>query len=626
MMSGTMILLCLLSLLCSVSADPYYVKAGKNAYCPGVRCQTLQGYANIPPDEPANITMLFLVGEHHLSRDTFLHNLENLTFEAVSPSTKVIIRCSSDGRLIFENINHTSIGNINMVGCYGNHMANGDQLAIANINVQGLSNYHSSQSVFNVSEIQDFEVVNGTFISVEVTGLIGMVVCSVFYIRDSNLKLLQSVFDQNCADSENSPDDGMSSNMCIYGTTIFIEGSNFTDNRAKTGGVLYAEDSSIRISKSRFLNNHANDSGGCGHITNSTLHIVGSSLFDGNSAENLGGAFMAQSSTILINSVSHSESDDYTEPCNGSMVVFVGNSAELGGALNIIEDSVVNIHCSTFWLNHAESQEKESECRGGAVLARTNSTISLSNSIFHENTAKNKGGVLFTQYAIIHGSGWLSILMNRAETGAVYITNSTASFSGNLTFANNTNSFYAHSSEVTFGGESRFEGGKSDSEDEGGAITAVRSTVMISNTFFLQYNEGVKGGGIQLTESVLTVQGQYKHVFQNNEAKKGGAVSAYKSNIKFSGDTIIEGNVARSNGGGLFLVRSDVEYRSRFLSFYNNTASNRGGAIYFDQMSTLYIIKKNIECEKGAWYCVSNSSEWLLLTFRGNSVKQGGAM
>ena len=69
--------------------------------------------------------------------------------------------------------------------------------------------------------------------------------------------------------------------------------------------VLYAEDSSIDISKSRFLNNHANDSGGCEHITNSTLHIVGSSLFDGNSAENLGGAFIAQSSTILINSAGH---------------------------------------------------------------------------------------------------------------------------------------------------------------------------------------------------------------------------------------------------------------------------------------------------------------------------------
>lgn len=128
-----------------------------------------------------------------------------------------------------------------------------------------------------------------------------------------------------------------------------------------------------------------------------------------------------------------------------------------------------------------------------------------------------------------------------------------------------------------------------------------------------------------MTESFLVVNGQC--TFLDNFANvSGAAISAYKSSLKFSGDTTIQGNVANKNGGGIFLVRSALESRSNFLSFYDNTAA-KGGAIYFDQVSTLYIVKENLECEEEEWYCMSNPNEWLQLTFSGNSAyTKGGAL
>ena len=542
MVQFLVILTCLLSLLCCASADTYYVTTSANDPCPpGSFCRTLEEYADEPPDDPSNVTLLFMEGEHALARDFSLQDLDNLAFETDSPGINVTIFCFIEGRLIFDNISIISIDSISMVGCYGNYMAYVDHLAVVNSSIQGLPTI-SSQTVFNVLEIQKFEVFDCTFTSNKVS-VIGTIGCSVFSVNGSNMKLLDTLFDRNRADNSSV----LSSNLCLYGSNVSIVNSRFTNNSALTGGVLHAKESSVLIYGSKFLSNRA----------------------------------------------------------------------LLGGALHIIEDSLAVINRCTFELNRADS-------RGGAILVRTNSNIRLSDSTFFRNVAVEKGGVLFSQFSKIFASGRLNIEQNRGGNGAIYMTNSFAEFTGNLIFTNNRQSFFAYSSEISFVGESFFEGGASDVEDEGGALTAFRSTLKTAGNFSVLNNRGHKGGGILLTESFLFLHGEC--TFLNNSVNdSGGAVSAQKSNIQFSGHTVIQGNEARI-GGGVFLGRSSIEYRSNFLSFINNTAHSKGGGVYFDQTSTLHIVKEKMECENDMWYCVTNPDEWLLLTFDGNSAKQGGAL
>ena len=481
--------------------------------------------------------------------------------------------------------------------------------------------------------------VNCTFIGNMATTSGGVV--SIY--NDASLFINNSTFSNNSADKTAGVGGVITAES---GATIIISSSDFTHNSAFNGGcVSIIDDSStfvlsdstfsknsatgaggvinaenrvvINISSSNFTQNSA-ISGGCIEIVKNSLSID-SSIFEDNTAR-YGGAF-----TIISGEL-------YIDGCN-DQVKFVGNSAQHGGALNIINDSIAHIKCTKFEYNRANVdcsssdrlfQSYSRDCRGGAILVRTDTNIFLMDTNFRENSVFGKGGALFSQFASIEITGELIVEQNSADDGTVYITGSKVQLMGNVSFIDNVQSFFIHYSDINMTAENVFHcsGGRSDIDSEGGAITAFGSKLTVFGTMEIKNNQAIYGGGIKLTNSDVEASGEL--VLQNNFAYKGGAVNAYNSRIYIKAYAKFQDNKATKEGGAIYAVSSSIEYHStsKLVTFSNNTAE-LGGAIYFDRTSSQYIIKLKAECVNEKWYCTEDR---MVLTFAHNSAtEKGGA-
>ena len=172
-----------------------------------------------------------------------------------------------------------------------------------------------------------------------------------------------SVVAVNCEFQNNSAGDYGGVADVDNDSVLTLKHCNFSSNRANTsyGGVVNADGNiTINIVGCRFVNNYARTSGGCIHMKNSHAYLDGFNVFENNRAE-FGGAFTVDNSSINVNG--HNNTCDY-------VTEFTNNTAEQGGALNIHDYSTGNIRCSRFEANRANQ-------RGGAILSRTNTNISL---------------------------------------------------------------------------------------------------------------------------------------------------------------------------------------------------------------------------------------------------------
>ena len=378
------------------------------------------------------------------------------------------------------------------------------------------------------------------------------------------------------------------------------------------GAVINSDSSEIIIARCIFTNNTAEGSGGCMHALNSSINIS-ESVFENNHAT-YGGAITVVKGIIKIDYRNSSESYWNKNTCED--VKFHGNSANDGGALNLIE-STAHIECVSFKYNNAES-------RGGAILIRTNTNINLTDIYFYQNHAQGIGGVIFSQYFCdISTSGYLIVDNCSGDSGVMYMSNCNANFTGNSIFSNVEGSLIAHFSQVYFSGETRFVNGSSMLPSEGGALTVIRSKVYFYSSLLLEQNYAIMGGAIFAKESTLEIYGV--STFSNNSANKfGGGGFMYRSDINFRNDTNFQGNTALEGGGIYASISSSISFYSGSSNFINNSAEHAGGAVYLDQTSTIYIIKDMVECNLTQWYC--NADNWQKLTFTDNNATYGGAL
>ncbi len=663
-------------------------------------------------------------GVHHLSRDFSLTNISDLILENGFEST-VNIFCSNDGRFVFKNIETIAINNVSVADCYGNSITNASYVALTDVVVESISQ-NSSEVAFYLINIQDFKVIGCRFAFITAIDL-PYLSCAVLDVVNSNVTIYHSLFDQNSAQSADnigcvlcsrssmvailessftnntvvySEANVVSSTLLIVNSDLTIQDSSFVGNQAKTGGVVYGENSTISAVRTTFAENHATSSGGAAYLdsSNFTLELcnltenscdkyggvidcfkksiievsrsmflhnfalgtagddtgyggvvhaednvtitISSSTFVHNSAVS-GGCASIKNSILWINSSNFENNTGklyggaftivrsklHIQGCD-DWVRFVGNSAQHGGALNIVEGTVAHIQCTLFENNNASY-------RGGAILVRTDTKVYLVDTKFYENSAIGKGGALFAQFSLIESTGDLIVEKNRAENGTIYITSCSVNLVGNISFVSNVQSLFAHNSEITFANDSTFRSndGMSNNSLEGGAITAVSSNLNIWGNVLIENNKAKYGGGIKLTNSVLDVEKCGEFTLQNNFADEGGALNVHNSPIQLRGHTTFEDNMATNAGGAIYMVSSIINFysTSRLVSFSNNSAE-LGGAIYFDRTSSQYILKEKAECEKDEndkkrWYCNAAKSEWMVLSFVDNSAKdKGGAL
>jgi len=186
------------------------------------------------------------------------------------------------------------------------------------------------------------------------------------------------------------------------GGILTVINSTFTHNYAEVGGGLSnaaswnGERGTAMVIDCTFSNNSAFDGGGISNIEGSTITIIGST-FANNSAGYSSGGFYNEGVATVIGSTFTNNSADYgggifaqigTTTVIGSS--FVNNSAEYGGAIDngLFQQQIQTVTViGSIFINNSASFD------GGGIYNYSNSTATVSNSIFAFNSATDGGGI-----------------------------------------------------------------------------------------------------------------------------------------------------------------------------------------------------------------------------------------
>ena len=279
------------------------------------------------------------------------------------------------------------------------------------------------------------------------------------YIQSSDVQLLGDIaFENNSA----SPYGGAivvqhQSNLTTYGNltctrnsaqnggAMYIHRSAvqllaniaFVNNTAfMTGGAIFAQDhSSLSISGDMtFANNRANDNGGTVNIEASDVQVLGNAAFENNSAGKFGGAIfitdlegrltLSGTSTFTGNMAGrggglslYSGAQVFSR--NTSEVIFLRNTANIGGAVDVVFADI--------WLLGNTAFESNSAKYSGGALRATSGGVSLSgNATFARNTAARGGGIAVESGArlhfLLHVPLQVTFLGNEAKIGGAILT------------------------------------------------------------------------------------------------------------------------------------------------------------------------------------------------------------
>jgi len=403
------------------------------------------------------------------------------------------------------------------------------------------------------------------------------------------------------------------------------------------GGAIYAEDSTILITDSTFLDNIAESYGGALFLSGGNCDISGCT-FDGNNAGNKGGAIIINGGNLNISSSTFTDNSSYDDSgaIGASYAVldisncsFDGNETEGGsiswgsygpdgGAIGVEDSSTVIDRCS-FTDNYASYRSGAIGCQYGNLTIR--------NSTFEDNEADYRGGAVgyyadSSSYALLiesttftgntaygEGGGALSIrysgnvginkcIFNENETiddygpgfgGAVYSYESDPLFSG-CAFTSNT-SYYWGGAIYSYSGYNdgmiidtcAFTGNETWSY--GGAVFMTDYGYYITNSTF-ENNASTDGSG-----GALVVSGAYAGIagctFTGNSAyQDSGAIGGNNCGLDIYYSTFTGNNAYRAGAIGM---QNNTDCEIHDSIFTRNIADDRAGAIGSESYSNLHI-------------------------------------
>lgn len=337
-------------------------------------------------------------------------------------------------------------------------------------------------------------------------------------------------------------------------SNIEVEVCEIKECSATIGGAIYTF-YNLYISESNIHDNEATSgSGGAIYLDTAGDLYLGSSTIEDNTAHSNGGAVFSTGTNCNI-------------VLNGTHVI--GNSATYGGA--IYSGCGASITGGTISGNSATGS--------GGVLYMGNVISSILDCEIYENTAGDKGGVVYASSQ----SSSLSI----GEGCEVH--DNSANVEGGVVYSYNAVEIY----------DSNFQ---KNSAGSGGAIfTPIGTTsVTISNTDFTEHT-AVSSGGAVHCYGTLSVNGC---TMSDNTAFAGGAIYAGTVTL----DAVdFYGNKANGAGGAIYGLTS-VSLADTILD--NNSAENSGGTIYCSGSVTASVL------------FLTNSS----LAATGETARSGGAI
>ena len=415
------------------------------------------------------------------------------------------------------------------------------------------------------------------------------------------------------------------------GSTVTVEYTTFTNNSALRGGAVYAWDgSTVTVEYTTFTKNSADWSGGAVYALSSTVTVENTAFTNNICADGgawvlgcWGGAVHAKWSTVTVDNTTFT--NNICADGGGGAVyaqistvtvensTFTSNNAWNGGAVYAWDGSTVTVEDTTFTSNSARFQ-------GGAVHARSSSTVAVESTTFTSNRARYSGGAV---YAV--GSSTLTVetttfTNNSADSngGAVYAGWSSTVTVDNTTFTNNSADW-----------------------DSGGAVYAWRSTVAIENTTFTS-NSAEVGGAVYAEEdsAVVTVTVENTTFTKNTAAKRTGGAIHVRGYLNITMDRItFKQNEAKDKGGAMFAQNNKLIIM--ITTSFSMNSGLAGGAIYAEDIDDMTVIdsefinntvdtgKHNVESRNGGALYTGGIGALNLsnVNFTGNQgIDKGGAV
>ena len=321
---------CELPLLVTADGGTYYITPTANSPCPGQQpCLSLSQLFSAEKrwNSDSNLTLIFLPGNHSLNSEQSIENVsESHMIGYTNHST--IIHCGQLAKISFKMIELLVINGLKFVGCRGNKADSVQQFVIAdsafthgeNFNITGASVFelvNTSAVIINTSFIfngngsyrgpigllQLFELQAPTS-GVDIYAFVG----GALIATQSNVTITDSYFEGNSAQIGGAI-------FVEKGSTMIVSKSLFINNHASyshtpyMGGAIYCETSpynsmnatttTVFITNSSFIKNLSYSKGGAIVAFNSYLAIHGS-VFARNSAAALGGAIWLQNARATI--------------------------------------------------------------------------------------------------------------------------------------------------------------------------------------------------------------------------------------------------------------------------------------------------------------------------------------
>ena len=389
------------------------------------------------------------------------------------------------------------------------------------------------------------------------------------------------------------------------GFTVTLTNATLINGRAVEGGAIY-NDGSLTLSDVKLSDNAADSYGGA--VFNNGHLVVGNSVFDANDIVNRGSASVDYGGAAIYNwydGVLTVSGSNFTNNIKNYK-----NGDRLVGAVATIGDATISDSC---FVNNA-GRWGGAISATGAELRKNSSTLTVSNTIFKDNSALYAGAVY------IWGSNY-----NIADC---VFDNNTAFGKGNMTPNNNNGGALVVSqvsrfnepitgtisgskftnNKAQYGGAAYFNKGFVTITDsvfennvataEGGAVdfshASVKDLVVsINNSSFVGNKAPVAGAIFTNVDSKITNSN-----FTKNTASKGGAV-LNENGAKLTVDnSTFKDNAADSYGGAVFnngeLVVSDSVFDSNDIVNRGSAGVDYGGAaIYNWENAKLDISKSN---------------------------------
>ncbi len=423
----------------------------------------------------------------------------------------------------------------------------------------------------------------------------------------SNMTVTDSQFESNVAVNGGGAIDA---NLCpnIVGRNLVLRNNRCSQ---QGGGTSIVDGTDFTLFDSVLQGNSAESSGAINNY-NATIHIVGC-IIDSNVAEMAGamlvirkGEIMIEDSIVSSNHASNIGGAIYSQSkLFARNVTFRNNSAvENGGVLLGSESSTSEISDSVIF----DSRSR----KGGAILIRDNSSITLDRTLLNNNSATQSGGGVYVldatatvrktdfeeNRAITGGSVFLEKNSTLHMTASSF-KNDAASLSGGSIAAtsNSTVSIvrttFSNCSAATGGAAwlsnssltaSRLQIRVSNAiQDGGGIFVNVSSTFFCSDCVFRENRAGRHGGAVAFDSD--RPQSLALHLnectFEKNQADLGG----YLHRLIISVSICVLGGLhvatERKQGGGCSRMNASCTFvaitGSRFL---NNNANKSGGAIF----------------------------------------------